>query len=208
MSNIAHEGILELILKFIETLPSIIQQASASNLGILALSIICISLIAAYLFRDAAPGAKIFVFLVLMFGVLAYGASIGRVAEDNMPKGKIVPAAGVDCSFAWVYLGSYDVKSARYTLLRFKYGDIYRHSSYPQRGDALLTLNEVSLIDAEYLSKKQCTDKPPEHYKKEQEALFKIGHVEKNTAVSVVKIALLPNADAAVTYVWARIAVK
>ncbi|MBJ7313468.1 hypothetical protein ACFOLJ_23745 [Rugamonas sp. CCM 8940] len=208
MSNIAHEGLLELILKFVETLPSIIQQASASPLGILALSIICISLIAAYFFWNAPVAAKMSVFLVLMVGVLAYGASIGKASEGNMPKGKIVPAAGVDCSFAWVYLGSYDVKSARYTLLRFKYSDIYRHSSYPQRGDALVTLNEMSLIDAEYLSKKECSDTPPEGYKKEKEALFKIGHVEKNTALSVAQIALLPYAGASVTYVWARIVVK
>lgn len=207
MSNIAHEGLPELVSTFIETLPSIIQRASASNLGILALAIICISIIAAYLFRNAGSGTKLFVFLVLMFGVLAYGASIGKVAA-TAPTGKIVPDAGVDCNFAWIYLGSYEINSARYTLIRFKHSDNARQTVYPRRGDKLITLNEISLIDAEYMGTKKCSDTPPKRYKTEKEALFKIGHVEQNTEVSVVQLALLPVASAAVTYVWVRIVVR
>jgi len=54
--------------KFIDTLPNIIDKASSNNLGIIALIIIAVSIIAFFFFRNANVKVRVSIFTLLFIG--------------------------------------------------------------------------------------------------------------------------------------------
>jgi hypothetical protein len=89
---------------YIEVIPEIIKAASASSLGILALIIVALSILAYGFFRNEGPKIKLFVFLILVSGSTLfvqqmYSAEPVMAAtesvEDNLTSPeKITPPAG------------------------------------------------------------------------------------------------------------------
>jgi len=65
----------------VKNLPEIIKQASQSPSGMLALLVILVFAIAAYFFRKAPMGWRVFVFFALLGGVVVYAVEINRVAS-------------------------------------------------------------------------------------------------------------------------------
>jgi hypothetical protein len=60
----------------VKSLPEIIKEAAASPLGILALMIIGLAILAFFFFRGAAEKIKVVIFVMLFFGVVAFGAVV------------------------------------------------------------------------------------------------------------------------------------
>ena len=88
--------------KLFEQLPKIIEEAAKSPLGLLALMIIALSLLAFFFFREASARTRVGIFLVLFAGCAVFAWAIFRVGffiqEDQAnqpPSGKIVALQNV-----------------------------------------------------------------------------------------------------------------
>lgn len=66
-----------------ESLAEIIKAASSSPLGIFALMIVAVSLLAFYFFRSSPLAARIIIFVALLAGTALYGLAITRAAQPN-----------------------------------------------------------------------------------------------------------------------------
>jgi hypothetical protein len=62
--------------ELVKSLPEIIKQSATSPLGILALMIIGLAILAFFFFRGASERARIVIFVMLFFGVAAFGAVV------------------------------------------------------------------------------------------------------------------------------------
>jgi hypothetical protein len=74
-----------------KSLPEIIKQAATSPLGILALMIIGLAILAFFFFRGASERTRLVIFVMLFFGVAAFGAVVMHQAakprlEDAHPE--------------------------------------------------------------------------------------------------------------------------
>jgi hypothetical protein len=74
-----------------KSLPEIIKQAATSPLGILALMIVGLAILAFFFFRGASERARLAIFVMLFFGVAAFGAVVMHQAaktrsEDAPPE--------------------------------------------------------------------------------------------------------------------------
>lgn len=66
--------------ELVKSLPEIIKQAATSPLGILALMTIGLAILAFFFFRGAPLKARVVIFVMLFFGVVAFGAVVVRTA--------------------------------------------------------------------------------------------------------------------------------
>ena len=74
--------------KLFESLPQIIATAAQSNLGMLALLSVALSLLAYFFFARASEKARVGVFLLLFLGVVGFGVAMFRAAPaapDSRP---------------------------------------------------------------------------------------------------------------------------
>jgi hypothetical protein len=71
----------ELSEPIVKNVPEIIKQASQSQLGILALLILVLTLLASYFFRSAAMKVRVLIWLVLFAAATAYAVEITRAAS-------------------------------------------------------------------------------------------------------------------------------
>jgi hypothetical protein len=71
--------------KLVERLPEIISAAAQSYLGILALLSVALSVLAYFFFAKASEKVKVGIFVLLFFGVIAFGIAMFR-ASDHSPK--------------------------------------------------------------------------------------------------------------------------
>jgi hypothetical protein len=67
--------------ELVKSLPEIIKQAATSTLGILALMIIGLAILAFFFFRGASEIARVIIFVMLFFGVVAFGAVVMQQAK-------------------------------------------------------------------------------------------------------------------------------
>lgn len=74
-----------------EKLPEIIGAAAQSNLGILALLSIVLSVLAYFFFAKASEKARVGVFVLLFFGVVGFGAAMFQTKSEPAEK-KPLPA--------------------------------------------------------------------------------------------------------------------
>src|ERR1700694_2512782 len=75
--------------EILNNIPQIIEKAAQSNLGIFALMIIALSIIAFYFFRDASTSIRLIVFVLFFAGVVAFGAAV--VHESQRQDHQIAP---------------------------------------------------------------------------------------------------------------------
>lgn len=68
--------------KLFERLPDIISAAAQSNLGMLALLSVALSLLAYFFFARASEKARVGVFVLLFLGVLGFGAAMFRASPE------------------------------------------------------------------------------------------------------------------------------
>jgi hypothetical protein len=66
-------------------IPEVIREASQSPLGIFALMIIAISLIGFFFFRTAEQKTRLWIFLILFGGVVAFGLATSRLSFEGRP---------------------------------------------------------------------------------------------------------------------------
>jgi len=66
-----------------KSLPEIIKQAATSPLGILALMVIGLAMLAFFFFRGASERARLAIFVMLFFGVAAFGAVVMHQAAKT-----------------------------------------------------------------------------------------------------------------------------
>ena len=66
-----------------KSLPEIIKQSATSPLGILALMIIGLAILAFFFFRGASEKARLVIFVMLFFGVAAFGAVVMHQAAKT-----------------------------------------------------------------------------------------------------------------------------
>lgn len=66
-----------------QRLPEIITAAAQSYLGILALLSVALSLLAYFFFAKASEKVKVGIFVLLFFGVIAFGVAMFRVSHDS-----------------------------------------------------------------------------------------------------------------------------
>ncbi len=78
----------------VKTIPDIIKASAGSPLGIFALMIICLSLLAFAFFIGAKQHVKLIIFLCLFGGVLAFGISLKNEATYQSTVGGGVPRGG------------------------------------------------------------------------------------------------------------------
>jgi hypothetical protein len=64
--------------ELIKTIPEIIEAASKSPLGILALMVVALALLAYFYFKDAGQRTRVRIFMVLFLGVVLYATAIVR----------------------------------------------------------------------------------------------------------------------------------
>jgi hypothetical protein len=69
--------------KLIERLPEIITAAAQSYLGILALLSVALSVLAYFFFAKASEKVKVGIFVMLFFGVIAFGVAMFRASTDT-----------------------------------------------------------------------------------------------------------------------------
>lgn len=67
----------------VKTLPDIIKEASQSELGILALLIVAVGLLAYVFFRTSSDKVKLIAFLLIFAGAAAYGIAVVRAAHPQ-----------------------------------------------------------------------------------------------------------------------------
>lgn len=76
----------------IQQIPAIIEQAAKSPLGLFALMVIALSVLGFFFFRGASERTRIAMFVLLFFGVAAFGMATVRVAPDAGSIQGAVPA--------------------------------------------------------------------------------------------------------------------
>jgi hypothetical protein len=69
--------------KLVERLPEIITAAAQSYLGILALLSVALSVLAYFFFAKASEKVKVGIFVLLFFGVIAFGVAMFRVSGGS-----------------------------------------------------------------------------------------------------------------------------
>ena len=69
--------------KLAESLPQIITAAAQSHLGILALLVVALSVLAFFFFAKASEKVKVGIFVMLFLGVIAFGVAMFRVAQPH-----------------------------------------------------------------------------------------------------------------------------
>jgi hypothetical protein len=69
--------------ELVKSLPEIITKAAESHLGILALMIIGLAILAVFFFRGAAEKVQVVIFVMLFFGVVAFGAAVVWKAKSR-----------------------------------------------------------------------------------------------------------------------------
>ena len=69
--------------KLIERLPDIINAAAQSNLGILALLSVALSVLAYFFFANASEKIKVSIFVLLFLGVLGFGVAMFRASNGG-----------------------------------------------------------------------------------------------------------------------------
>lgn len=69
--------------KLVESLPQIITAAAQSYLGILALLVVALSILAFFFFAKASEKVKVGIFVMLFLGVVAFGAAMFRVSNGT-----------------------------------------------------------------------------------------------------------------------------
>jgi hypothetical protein len=68
--------------KLVERLPDIITAAAQSYLGILALLCVALSVLAYFFFAKASEKVKVGIFVMLFFGVIAFGVAMFRASGE------------------------------------------------------------------------------------------------------------------------------
>jgi hypothetical protein len=71
--------------EFLRNLPEVIRASASSNLGILALIIIALAIMALFFFRQAAERTRIWVFILFFGGALAFGITVLRETTNLQP---------------------------------------------------------------------------------------------------------------------------
>jgi hypothetical protein len=66
--------------KLFEHLPAILTAAAQSQLGILALLVVALSVLAYFFFANASEGARVGIFVLLFFGVIGFAVAMFRAA--------------------------------------------------------------------------------------------------------------------------------
>jgi hypothetical protein len=191
--------------------PEIIKAASQSPLGIFALSIIALTLLAAYFFREEKAKIKILIFIILAFGLAAYVASIRKSANETP---RIVLLDGVNCQFGWISLGQRvnrkDTKS--FIAANYRQAEDKNQKSLPEPGDTIKLNRHLTIVDANFQisgPKHQCSMEPPKDYRPDREKEFKIGDIDEGYVANVHLVATLPDIpNRAINYYWARISIK
>ena len=70
-----------------KSLPDVIKAAAQSHLGILALLVVAISLLAYVFFAKASEKSRLGVFVLLFLGVVGFGVSMFRVSSGSVVSG-------------------------------------------------------------------------------------------------------------------------
>ena len=80
-----------------KTLPDIIKAAAQSQLGILALLVVALSILAYAFFAKAAVRVRVGIFVLLFAGVIGFGVAMFRSVDANLPppSGAGAPKAGL-----------------------------------------------------------------------------------------------------------------
>ncbi len=84
--------------KLIESLPEIISAAAQSQLGILALLSISLSLLAYFFFARSSEKVKVGIFVMLFLGVLGFGGAMFRVSAGVAVSTQAVSVSGAALS--------------------------------------------------------------------------------------------------------------
>jgi hypothetical protein len=71
--------------KLFEHLPAIITAAAQSQLGILALLVVALSVLAYFFFAKASEKARVGIFVLLFLGVVGFGVAMFRAAPTAPP---------------------------------------------------------------------------------------------------------------------------
>jgi SPOR domain len=121
----------------------IIRAASASPLGILALMVLALSILAVYLLRDVPPTTRVIIYVLLFLGVAVYTFAITR--ESQLRPSTSAPAAEAKpvevkpllSNSEWiVFIGQYnsedEAKRKQQAAARVGYSDseIFRQGRY------------------------------------------------------------------------------
>jgi fucose permease len=69
---------------FWKTIPEIIHQAAGSQLGLLALMIIGLAILAVFFFRRADVKVQLSLFIMLFLGVVAFGVAVLKVPSNEL----------------------------------------------------------------------------------------------------------------------------
>jgi hypothetical protein len=77
--------------KLFEQAPKIIEEAAKSPLGLLALMIMALSILALFFFRKASPRIRVGIFLVVFVGFLLLGVALYRVILPGRDRGSESP---------------------------------------------------------------------------------------------------------------------
>ena len=79
--------------KLFERLPDIITAAAQSNLGILALLSVALSVLAFFFFAKASEKVKVAIFVILFLGVVAFGVAMFRASDGAPPRTRAAMSA-------------------------------------------------------------------------------------------------------------------
>jgi hypothetical protein len=118
-----------------KTLPDIIKAAAQSQLGILALLVVALSILAYVFFAKATVNVRVGIFVLLFAGVIGFGVAMFRASDPNPPAPSSAGAPKGDLS-----------KEAR-TLLAAAASDPGGYVLYEKFGSSVdLHTNGVSLL--------------------------------------------------------------
>lgn len=68
-----------------KSLPDIIKAAAQSQLGILALLVVALSILAYVFFAKATVNVRVGIFVLLFAGVIGFGVAMFRASDPNLP---------------------------------------------------------------------------------------------------------------------------
>lgn len=71
--------------KLFESAPEIIREAAKSPLGLFALMILALAILAFFFFREASERTRIAIFVLMVIGVVAFGVAIFRTTPSGSP---------------------------------------------------------------------------------------------------------------------------
>ncbi|GEM_PF-5361771 len=114
-------------------IPDIIKEAATSPLGLLALMIIALAILAFFFFRDAPTKVKLSIFLLLFLGVAVFAAKVvskanevaASQARENTPAPSTTPSSTVGVpdvakpttipgDTGWIFAGYFDTQTDRF----------------------------------------------------------------------------------------------